>query len=272
MDLFYEVKGTGAPIVMVHSPGTDSREWQQITPILAEQYQVITFDMRGMGRSPSPQCPTDIVKDLKDLLDHLNLKQVSLVGHSMGGQVATAFALAYPSIVDRLILIAPSLSGFVYSQSFMDYMAQINAAAPDIPKMIELSTGGPNYRIIMESEHKDLFLEMHTQYMTKMLTEWKSFDVIWPQVPAIERLDELAPAALFVQGTVEWPEMKDIAEHFERVPFIQFSEFADADHMLTLTHGKRLAQLILNFLKERRNGAGEAQPDIDTGLSKYGKL
>lgn len=259
MDLFYEVAGSGATIVMIHSPGTDSREWREVAPILAEQYQVVTYDMRGMGRSPSPQSPTDILRDLKDLLDHLNLKQVSLVGHSMGGQVATEFALAYPSLVDRLVLIAPSLTGFNYSQEFMDWMAEINAAAPDIQRMIELSTGGLNYRGIMESAHKDFFVKMHTQYMTKMLTEWKSFDVIWPQVPAIERLTQLDPATLFVRGTVEWPEMQSIAEHFKRVPSIQYSEFAGADHMLTLTHGKQLAQLILKFLKESRNVAADSR-------------
>ncbi|WP_377488795.1 alpha/beta fold hydrolase [Paenibacillus aurantiacus] len=249
MRLHVEVQGNGSPIVMIHSGGVDSRVWRYISPDLAQSFQVITFDGRGTGRSPAPQQPFSLVEDLRTLLEQLQLDRVTLVGHSMGGQVATDFTLTYPSMVERLVVIAPSLTGYTFSPEFAAYMASVNAAAPDISKLTELSLAGPIYRATMASPHRDFLHEMHMNYMTRVFTEWKSFDVQWPEPPAIERLEEIAARTLFMQGTIDWPDMHNIAEHFSRVPAIQFSVIEGADHMLILTHAQQLADHIRHFVK-----------------------
>ncbi|MCY9590400.1 alpha/beta hydrolase [Paenibacillus chitinolyticus] len=250
MDLFYEVKGEGTPLVFIHSPGVDSREWKFIAPILAQSFQVITFDGRGTGKSPAPTAPANLVEDLKRLLHHLNIEQAVLVGHSMGGQAAADFALTYPSMVSRLILLSPSLSGFPYSKEFTEWIAQVNSLAPDLDKMIDTSLAGPNYRVVMSSPQRDFLIEMHTDYMRKVFTEWKSFEVNWPQPPAMERLEEISAPTLFLQGTVEWGDMERVAEEYKRVPSCKFIRIEGADHMLTLTHPAETAGYIEQFLKE----------------------
>ncbi|KIL42142.1 hydrolase [Gordoniibacillus kamchatkensis] len=250
MDLYYEIAGEGSPVVLIHSPGVDSREWKYVAPLLAKTNKVVTFDARGCGRSPAPLSPIRIMDDLRELFDHLALTKVTLVGHSMGGQAATEFTLSYPDLVERLVLIAPSLSGFAYSPEFTEWMAQINSLAPDLGKMVEMSLNGPNYRIAAASPHRDFLREMTVHYMTKVFTEWKSFEVVWPQPPAIERLEEIAATTLFIHGTVEWPDMLRVAEQFKRVPSHRFVQIEGADHMLTLTHAEELAGLILRFLTE----------------------
>jgi pimeloyl-ACP methyl ester carboxylesterase len=99
MDLHYEVQGKGEAVVLIHSGGADLRDWELIAPQLAQTYQVITFDGRGAGQSPPLLEPANYVEDLRQLLDHLHLDRVILVGHSIGGQIATDFALAYPDRV-----------------------------------------------------------------------------------------------------------------------------------------------------------------------------
>ncbi|KAF6560163.1 alpha/beta hydrolase [Paenibacillus sp. EKM202P] len=247
MELFYEIEGNGVPIVMIHSGGVDSRVWRYMVPELAKSFQIITFDGRGTGHSPAMQEPTSLVEDLRKLLEHLGLDLVTLVGHSIGGQVATDFALSYPSMVERLVVIAPSLTGFAYSQEFTNYMASVNAAAPDISKLVELSLAAPIYRATMASPHRSFLTEMHTHYMTRVFTEWRSFEVLWPEPPSIERLEKIAASMLFIQGTIEWPDMYNIAEHFKRVPAIRFAEIKGADHMLVLTHAEELANNIRQF-------------------------
>ncbi|TDQ40381.1 alpha/beta fold hydrolase [Aureibacillus halotolerans] len=249
MDLSYDIQGDGSPIVMVHSPGVDSREWQEIVPILAKSRKVITFDCRGCGHSPAPQSPTSLVEDLYNLLKHLGLERVTLVGHSMGGQAVTDFTLAYPSMVERLVVICPALTGFQFSNEFTDWMASVNAAAPDIPKLVDLSLAGLNYRVTMTSKYRDFVREMATQYMTRVFTEWKSFKVIWPDPPAIERLEEIKPDTLFIYGTVEWPDMLKIAEEFKRIPSVQFVEIEGGDHYLTLTHAAEVSRHIQTFIQ-----------------------
>lgn len=255
MDLYYEVQGDGPPIVMIHTGGVDSSVWRYMAPILAQSFNVVTFDGRGTGRSPALLEPTSLVEDLHQLLEHLGLDRVSLVGHSMGGQVVTDFALSYPSMVERLVLIAPSLTGFTYSAEFKQYMASVNAAAPDIAKLVELSLAGPIYRAVMATTHQTFLRELYTQYMSRVFTEWKSFEIVWPEPPAIERLEKMAASTLFIRGTIEWPDMYKIAEHFKRVPEIRFAEIKGADHMLVLTHAEELAQLIRRFVKGERDDA-----------------
>lgn len=247
MDLAYQVQGEGKPILLIHSPGVDSREWKYVVPQLARSHKVITFDGRGTGRSPAPHKPIHLVEDIRALLEHLEIKKATLVGHSMGGQGATEFALTYPSMVDRLVLIAPSLTGFPYSQAFVDWMNKVNSAAPDIEKLVQLSLEGPNYRMVMAGPHRDFFREMTIDYMTKVFTEWKNFEVIWPEPPAMERLEQIQAKTLFVYGTVEWDDMTQVAKEFKRVPSVEFAKIEDADHMLTLTHAEELASRILRF-------------------------
>lgn len=151
---FYEIEGNGVPIVMIHSGGVDSRVWRYMVPGLAKSFKIITFDGRGTGRSPAMQEPTSLVEDLRKLLEHLGLDLVTLVGHSIGGQVATDFTLSYPSMVERLVVIAPSLTGFAYSQEFTNYMTSVNAVAPDITRLVELSLAAPIYRATMASHHR----------------------------------------------------------------------------------------------------------------------
>ncbi len=139
MDLYYQINGEGHPIVLLHSGGTDLRDWTYLTPLLTKDYKVVTFDVRGIGKSPSPNEKANYFEDLLLLIDHLELEKATLVGHSIGGQIATEFALHYPEKVKDLILIAPSLSGFNYSQGFNEYINGINQAAPDIDQMLDVS-------------------------------------------------------------------------------------------------------------------------------------
>ncbi|WP_426983610.1 alpha/beta fold hydrolase [Brevibacillus borstelensis] len=251
MNLNHNSYGNGPAIVMIHSGGVDSREWLELIPLLANFHRVVTFDGRGTGRSPAPEEPMDLVADLLGLLDHLKLDRVTLVGHSIGGELATNFTLSYPERVEHLIVIAPSLTGYPYSKVFTDWMAEINSLAPDIGKTVKCSLDGPNYRIVMASDYRDLLIEMHTQYMTRVFSEWRSFEVIWPQPLAIERLELIAQPTLFIHGTEEWSDMLGVAKEFERVSSIAFAKVEGADHMLTLTHAEDLATHIHSFLKSK---------------------
>ena len=216
--------------------------------MLANSHRVITYDGRGTGQSPAPLEPINLVEDVKQLLQHLHLDKVTLLGHSMGGQTATDFTLTYPALVERLILLAPSLTGFNYSPEFLGWIARINSLAPDIVKMVELSLSGPNYAVVMGGAQREFLTEMHTQYMNRVFTEWKSFEVIWPEPAAITRLEEITCPTLFISGSVEWNDMRQVAQEFERLPAISFVEIPEADHMLALTHPSELACAIREFM------------------------
>ncbi|AZS18321.1 alpha/beta fold hydrolase [Paenibacillus lutimineralis] len=77
------------------------------------------YDLRGYGLSSTPNSPFSNVNDLKALIDSLKLQNVTLVGSSMGGSVATDFTLTYPHLVKALILVSPSINGNSYPLKMM---------------------------------------------------------------------------------------------------------------------------------------------------------
>lgn len=249
MDLYYEINGKGEPIVLLHSGGVDLRDWTFVTPLLSSDYQVISFDARGVGKSISPSKQVNYVDDLKSVLDYFEFKRATLVGHSIGGQIATDFTLEYPERVAKLVLIAPALSGFDYSKDFKDYIQSINEAAPDVDKMMELSLRSPSYRVIKASPRQDLWMEMHRDYFERMLG-WPAFEMLWPQQPAIQRLEELTVKTLLLIGDEELPDNQRVAECFRQVPAVRVVEIAGADHMVTLTHPEKLTRIITDFMED----------------------
>jgi pimeloyl-ACP methyl ester carboxylesterase len=249
MDLQYQINGNGKPIVLHHSGGSDRRVWTSLASLLSKHYKVITFDGRGAGESPSPTEPVNYVYDLLKLLNHLEIDQATVVGHSMGGQIATEFALLYPNRVSELVLVAPSLTGYPYSQELEQYFQRINEAAPNIDKMIEIALSASIYQITMAGQHRDILVQMMKHHIEKTF-EWKTFEQIWPDSPAITRLDEMKVRTLFLIGEVESADNKRVAECFEKIPNIQFVHIAEADHMVMLTHPDEMYHLIMSFLEE----------------------
>lgn len=249
MDLHYTIDGNGHPIVLIHSGGADLRDWTFVAPPLANHYMVVRYDGRGAGKSPDPTGDVNCVEDLRKLLDHLNIAKATLIGHSMGGQVATDFSLEYPEYASELIVIAPALTGFNYSSDFVDYMNKVNAAAPDIEKMIEVSQSAPSYRVVQASPHKELADEMLRHHIKRSF-DWPVFEMIWPHPPAMERLDDLTVKTLFIIGTEELPDNLRVADYFRKEAGVQIIEISDADHMVTLTHPEYLYHHIIEFLEE----------------------
>jgi pimeloyl-ACP methyl ester carboxylesterase len=116
MDVHYRDEGTGAPIVLVHGPGSSLHTWERWAEALKTQRRVLRLDLPGhglTGPAPDRDYRTErLARVLAKLLDELGIEQADLAGNSLGGQVAITFALAWPRRARRLILIAADgLSG-----------------------------------------------------------------------------------------------------------------------------------------------------------------
>jgi pimeloyl-ACP methyl ester carboxylesterase len=114
IDLFYEIKGKGEPLLLIAGFMCDRAYWSLLMPSLISQYQVIRFDNRGIGQSSAPDSPYSIqqmASDAAALLDVLGLEKVHVVGHSMGGQIAQELALTYPQRIKSLILLSSFAKG-----------------------------------------------------------------------------------------------------------------------------------------------------------------
>src|SRR5260221_3860352 len=111
VDLFYELSGPAEapPVVFSNSIGSTLEMWDAQVAALAGRYRCLRYDTRGHGRSDTADVATtvdDLAADLAGLLDALGIAKAHVVGLSLGGMTAQAFAIARPERVDRLVLVA----------------------------------------------------------------------------------------------------------------------------------------------------------------------
>jgi len=118
--LFYEEKGQGSPVLLVHGFGASTYTWRNIAPALAQDHRVIAVDLKGFGHSDKPFDERYSVFDQAELLKQLiidnNLRDLALVGHSYGGGVALVLALDEDPRLDGRISKLVLLDTIAYPQ------------------------------------------------------------------------------------------------------------------------------------------------------------
>jgi pimeloyl-ACP methyl ester carboxylesterase len=107
--LYYEVTGSGYPLLLVHEFAGDYRSWEPQVRYFARRYQVITYNARGYPPSDVPEdvsaySQEQAAEDIVGLLQHLNLPQAHLVGLSMGGYAVLHAGLRHPSMARSLVV------------------------------------------------------------------------------------------------------------------------------------------------------------------------
>jgi pimeloyl-ACP methyl ester carboxylesterase len=131
VELYYETHGSGTPLMLVAGLASDSQSWQPVLDTLCQQYSVIAFDNRGVGRTRADNAEISIPRLADDciaLKEHLGLPAVHLLGHSMGGFVALDCALRYPQHLRNLILVGSSANNSARNHAlFRDWVAYLEA-------------------------------------------------------------------------------------------------------------------------------------------------
>lgn len=104
--------GSGPVVVLVHGIASSSVTFDNLTPLLADTHRVVSIDLLGFGQSPAPAAATFTIEEHVDSLartvDTLRFREpFVLVGHSMGGLIATRYAATNPRRLSRLVLVSP---------------------------------------------------------------------------------------------------------------------------------------------------------------------
>ncbi|MBO9579443.1 MAG: pyrimidine utilization protein D [Sphingobium sp.] len=109
--LYYETHGSADAPVLILSPGLagSATHWRSNIPALAEHFQVIAYDHRGIGRSdrepPGPTSVEAMAQDVIALMDALGINHVHFMGHALGGLIGLALAMHAPDRVGRLAVV-----------------------------------------------------------------------------------------------------------------------------------------------------------------------
>ncbi len=114
IDLYYEIHGEGAPLIMIRGLGSTADHWVAQVPAFSERFRVVIFDNRGIGRSDKPDIPYTIgmmAQDTLGLMHGLNIRRAHVLGMSMGGMIAQQIAIRSPEMVHGLVLCCTHCGG-----------------------------------------------------------------------------------------------------------------------------------------------------------------
>jgi len=252
--VYYEVEGSGEPVVLIHAGVANLRMWDDQAAALRDTYRVIRYDTRGYGRTETDAVEFSNRADVAALLDHLGVESAHVVGLSRGGMIALDFALEFPDRVRSLVVAAGGIGGY---ESPDDADASVFEApdrmleAKDWEGISEWETAywadGPG----QPAGRADpaIRAKVHDWILTNYRAE-KEEGI--PQVldpPAVGRLGDLRAPLLVILGTLDEPGTQESMRHLaESVPGARLEVFEGAAHMLNLEQPDRFDALLRDFL------------------------
>jgi pimeloyl-ACP methyl ester carboxylesterase len=132
--LYYEVGGTGRPLILLHGGLGAIEMFGPNLPALAKGRQVIAVDLQGHGRTADidrPLSPELMAEDIAALIGHLGLERPDVMGYSLGGFVAINLAGRHPDLVGRLVVVSAPIRRDGFYPEILAMQEQVNAAAAD---------------------------------------------------------------------------------------------------------------------------------------------
>lgn len=252
--IYFEVAGTGHPVVLIHAGVADSRMWDGTFETLAARFQTLRFDIRGFGRSSMPPGRFSYHADLGALFDHVGFRRASLVACSFGGQIAIDFCLAYPDLVRSLVLASSGIGGREPSSDMIRFGDEEDAllARGDIEGATELNlrtwVDGPR----RSPKEVDGALRERVRTMQRELFEQSppvGVERERLEPPAIGRLGEIRAPTLVLAGDRDVPDMLEAAERLaSEIPGARKVVFSDVAHLVSMERPARFNELVTEFL------------------------
>ena len=188
ISLYYEKRGAGEPLVLLHGNGEDGSYFLHQMEAFSREFLVYALDTRGHGRSPRGSAPFTISQFAEDLLaclDEQGLKRVNLLGFSDGGNIALTFALRHPERVRRLVLNGANLTprgvkawvqlpivlGYQIASRLKSPKARTNAEMLGLmvhePQIPPSELAGLMMPVLVIAGTRDMIREDHTRLMAR---------------------------------------------------------------------------------------------------------
>ncbi len=244
--LAYDLIGEGPVVVLIHGTNLDRRMWEDEVAWLKYHARVLRYDLRGQGESDHPTQAYANHSDLLRLLDEIGVKEVSLVGLSAGAQVALDVALAAPKRVQHLVLVSPSLSGYV-PKEMPPFFADLGNAlrAQDFDRANEVLLASPIMSVPPAfTDHVRTMVEANSRLWT---IPYSLIEQVSP--PAIERLEKIQIPTLILVGEKDLEALRSQGVLSEqRLPEAQLVTVTGGGHLLNMTSPATFREVVMDFM------------------------
>ena len=246
--IYYEECGSGPRnVVLIHDGIAHSAVWDDVWPAFCKKFHAIRYDRRGYGRSPASTTWYTETEDLAALLHHLKVFRVVLVGSSHGGELSIDFTLQHPELVEQLVLVGAVVSGFPYTDHF------VNRGMKDSEPFSKgnVSAGLSNWakdKYLLAPGHEAAqkrLLELLTANPQDMTHE----DYARPTQPALPRLREIRVPTLILVGDADIPDVHAHAGAIEAgIPGSRRVIIPDTGHLMYLEKPEEFTRAVVGFI------------------------
>jgi esterase len=254
MKLFYRKFGQGRPLLILHGLFGQSDNWNSLAKQFGEAgFEVYTIDLRNHGLSPHSdvwnyQVMSD---DVYELITDLNLKEVALLGHSMGGKVAMLFAIQHPEVLSNLIVV--DIAPKYYSPHHQEVLKALNTVDFGIVKTRK-ETEGVLSRYITDEGTKQFLLKNIFWKENEELAWRFNLKVITAQ---IENVGEITTSdhtcsvpTLFIRGEKSnYVLDSDINQIQEIFPLLTLKTIAGAGHWVHAEKPSAFFECVIEQIK-----------------------
>ena len=250
--IYFETAGSGPPLVFLHAGSFDRRMWDPQFDLFARRFRVVRYDHRGLGKTEPTHTPFMLHEDLLSVMRHLGIARAVLVGCSMGGTTAVDFALAYPDMVDALVLSGPGLSGWTWSPEIVKLLTETfrRVGAGDIDGARQLNErlwlDGPRDSQSIDPIYRARASALHAE---NFHPERWTIQPQLPTPPSSERLAEIKAPTLVMIGDSDAPDLHSIANLLvSEIIGARKVTIQNAAHLPNLEHPDQFNRIVMDFL------------------------
>jgi 3-oxoadipate enol-lactonase len=247
----WERRGEGQPLVLVHGLGYARWGWEPVADALAERFQVVLLDNRGIGESEAPAGPytaAEMADDVVRVFDEAGIERAHIVGTSLGGMIAQELALRTER-VERLVLVCTTPGG-PSAAPMPKVTAQLIAEAASMEPLVALRRFVENALAPGAPEELVERILAHRLRTAQPPAAWAAQAAAGMSFDAWDRLPELRAPTLVLHGTEDV--VVDPANStllVERIPDARLEWFPGCGHLLFWEEPERFVALVGEFLE-----------------------
>jgi pimeloyl-ACP methyl ester carboxylesterase len=252
VDLYYETVGQGQPILFIHGLGSSARDWEIQVDFFSRNYQVVTIDVRGHGRSDKPAGPYSIAlfaRDVTKLINALGIIPVHIVGISMGGMIAFQLAVSEPELIKSLVIVnaAPEFVIRTMKERLQAFQRLLIVQLISMRKMGEVLSK----RLFPKQEQeelRELLIERWAQNDPKAYMASMKAILGWS---VADQLSEIKCPVLVIASDEDYTPIALKESYVARIPNGEMKVIKDSRHATPVDQPDKFNQTVMAFLSKQ---------------------